>query len=514
MKRTKSFLIASLIASVTFYSVPPVFATQQPVSVSETSKTISIYIGDKKIQFDVPPFIKQDSFNQKHVMVPLEPIVEALGGKVEVRKTANGSIIDVTKDSMKISLIEGQNTQYVQGYMVDSKAEPVTIDSRLFVPLKFLGTALGAEIQSDATDSKITLQLISNKGESVKGKKGFIQEVYSIKNYDSKTEITVLSVLGDDMQQYRLLTDKKFEEEQAKGKMIVFDGEPDQVFKRYTLLNDSEGGDVIKVLKASTIQEFKTDLDSEIEPVQFKGKFTRFLGNQGGAYLYAFQTNEGTPYTVAWSLGTTKYLSEGGPNVSQFSGYGASVSGYKKKSSNVVILKEIAEVEYPNYTDGRYARFDSVTLVNREENRPNLQVYKGIDDITKDEDMQNDMHVIFDESTMPFGYTNNDLTDKEIYWSGINSEPGKVIINDWFLYTPYMNEYGTIVSVKEQDNNRVVYTLKPQYSSFTEITFNRTVLGNKYPEASLVGKKVVVSGEALSEDLTKMNVRDWVQLSQ
>ncbi|MCM3473639.1 stalk domain-containing protein [Brevibacillus borstelensis] len=167
MTRTKSFLIASLIASVTFCSVPPVFATQQPVSVNETSKTISISIDDKKIQFDVQPFIKQDSFGQEHVMVPLKSFVEALGGRVETWKRENASGFTVTKDDVKISIMEGQQYQFLNDYMVLSGTEPVYNNSQLFVPLKFISIALGAEIQSN-TDNQITLKPNGKVKEAIK----------------------------------------------------------------------------------------------------------------------------------------------------------------------------------------------------------------------------------------------------------------------------------------------------------------------------------------------------------
>ncbi|MED1854462.1 copper amine oxidase N-terminal domain-containing protein, partial [Brevibacillus borstelensis] len=488
MTRTKSFLIASLIASVTFCSVPPVFATQQPVSVNETSKTISISIDDKKIQFDVQPFIKQDSFGQEHVMVPLKSFVEALGGRVETWKRENASGFTVTKDDVKISIMEGQQYQFLNDYMVLSGTEPVYNNSQLFVPLKFISIALGAEIQSN-TDNQITLKPNGKVKEAIKDTKGYILSVSTLKNYHTQNEATLLKVMGDDLQYYSLLVlDKDFKTDKVEGKRIVFSGDPDSILARYTLLNDSKG-DVIRTIGTKTIKEINENEDPDISSLHLNGVFTGYLGMQSGSYVYSFKTAEGKKYTVVWASGATKVLPQFSPyNYLEVVGYSGVVSGYKTKSSNVVILREIKELGEWHQINGN---FTFGTLKQRINNKDGLQVYKGALNDTDDSLIE----FFFKNGHMINGYTTEDLTGKSIIWSGVSSEEGKVNVESWLLAATQMNDYGTVISIKEQDNNRVVYTLKPKYSSFTEITFDRTILGNKYPETSLIGKEVIVSGD-------------------
>ncbi|HWI50851.1 MAG TPA: copper amine oxidase N-terminal domain-containing protein [Symbiobacteriaceae bacterium] len=83
----------------------------------------------------------------ERTMVPLRAIFEALGATIEWN--AETWTVTATKASKIIKLTVGEMTAYVDGKPETLAVAPVLINSRTFVPLRFISQALGSEIAWD-----------------------------------------------------------------------------------------------------------------------------------------------------------------------------------------------------------------------------------------------------------------------------------------------------------------------------------------------------------------------------
>ncbi|MFZ5827942.1 MAG: copper amine oxidase N-terminal domain-containing protein [Bacillota bacterium] len=80
-------------------------------------------------------------------VVPLRAIFEALGS--EIKWNPDTYTVTATKGAKIVILTVGKVGAYVDGKPVSLAVPPVLIDSRTFVPLRFIAEALGAEVKWD-----------------------------------------------------------------------------------------------------------------------------------------------------------------------------------------------------------------------------------------------------------------------------------------------------------------------------------------------------------------------------
>lgn len=106
-------------------------------------KTPTIAVDGKILYCDVEPFIEKG-----RVMVPLRPIFDALGGRLNwfpEEKRITGF-----KGAYSINLIIGNNTAYIAGSKQVTLDVPAKIvGGRTFVPLRFLSESLGSTVGWD-----------------------------------------------------------------------------------------------------------------------------------------------------------------------------------------------------------------------------------------------------------------------------------------------------------------------------------------------------------------------------
>lgn len=110
------------------------------------------YINDEPMKLDAPPYIKKGS-----TMVPLRFISEAMKSKVTWENVGKGRILIERKDLI-VQLDIGSNSAWINGKLITLTAAPEIVQSRTFVPLRFISEAMGAQIEWEATTQRITIR--------------------------------------------------------------------------------------------------------------------------------------------------------------------------------------------------------------------------------------------------------------------------------------------------------------------------------------------------------------------
>jgi len=120
------------------------------------NKVIKIYINGNMYQFDQPPIVKGN-----RTLVPLRGIFEALGAEVQYDQPA-GKIM-VTKDNVTIILKINSKSVTKNGKTEIIDEPAILINNRTFVPLRFIGEALGADVKWDSKQNAVFIKLKNNK---------------------------------------------------------------------------------------------------------------------------------------------------------------------------------------------------------------------------------------------------------------------------------------------------------------------------------------------------------------
>jgi len=136
--------------------------TPPPVEPPKTSTTITLQIGNKTmyvngkaVYLDSAPILQN-----ARTLLPIRAIAEALGAKVDWDdKTQKVTIGD---KNTKIELWIGKPTAYVNGKQTlidpnNTKVVPITINGRTMLPVRFVAESLGAEVEWNEAQQKVTI---------------------------------------------------------------------------------------------------------------------------------------------------------------------------------------------------------------------------------------------------------------------------------------------------------------------------------------------------------------------
>lgn len=102
---------------------------------------VLVYVDGKKVTFpDVVPFVNKDN----RTLIPVRAVVEEMDCNVEW--DGQKQLVTISKENTVIKLVIGEKKATVNGKEVtfDTKAE--IIESRTFVPLRFVSETLGAKV--------------------------------------------------------------------------------------------------------------------------------------------------------------------------------------------------------------------------------------------------------------------------------------------------------------------------------------------------------------------------------
>jgi hypothetical protein len=111
---------------------------------------VKAFVNGVQPEFDVPPVIKNG-----RTLLPFRAISEALGA--EVAYDAEEQSVTVTKDGVEVKLFIGSNIAYVNGTEVTLDVEPVVVNGRTIVPVRFISEAFNSVVEWDAETETVII---------------------------------------------------------------------------------------------------------------------------------------------------------------------------------------------------------------------------------------------------------------------------------------------------------------------------------------------------------------------
>ncbi|WP_326152802.1 stalk domain-containing protein [Schinkia azotoformans] len=112
--------------------------------------SISVFINGAKQTYEQPPLIENGT-----TLVPLRGIFESLNATVTYDSKTR--VIQSQKEATKVTLTLGSKVATVNGKSETLAVPAKAINGRTLVPLRFVSQALGAVVNWDATNKKITI---------------------------------------------------------------------------------------------------------------------------------------------------------------------------------------------------------------------------------------------------------------------------------------------------------------------------------------------------------------------
>ncbi|KXG77552.1 hypothetical protein AN618_11040 [Fervidicola ferrireducens] len=110
-----------------------------------------VVLNKKEMKFDVPPVIKEG-----RTLIPVRAIMNGFGATVTWDEVSKA--VYVENGDVKITIVVGSLTVYVNDKPVTLDVPAQIINSRTFVPLRFLSEALGKKVDYDEKTGDITIE--------------------------------------------------------------------------------------------------------------------------------------------------------------------------------------------------------------------------------------------------------------------------------------------------------------------------------------------------------------------
>ncbi|MEW6662520.1 MAG: copper amine oxidase N-terminal domain-containing protein [Bacillota bacterium] len=110
-----------------------------------------IWVRGMNMKFDVPPVIKDG-----RTLIPVRAISEGLGAQVQW--DAENRKVTITKGEVVVVLYLDSKTVEVNGQTVTLEVPAQSINSRTFVPLRFVSEALGVKVKYDDETGDIEIE--------------------------------------------------------------------------------------------------------------------------------------------------------------------------------------------------------------------------------------------------------------------------------------------------------------------------------------------------------------------
>ncbi|WP_059049866.1 copper amine oxidase N-terminal domain-containing protein [Paenibacillus senegalimassiliensis] len=134
-------------------------------AVSANKVTVNVQVDDKDLKFpDAQPF-----YENNRVLVPLRFVSEALGAKVDYKKESVGNqkerIVYVKLDGKTVQMPIDSVSASVDGVIVKLDVPARDQESRVFVPLRFVSEALGAEVEWNQSKLLVSIYTEAETGE-------------------------------------------------------------------------------------------------------------------------------------------------------------------------------------------------------------------------------------------------------------------------------------------------------------------------------------------------------------
>lgn len=153
----KKIGVALLAATLIFGTASTTFSTLTPVASAAQQQGITVLVNGKKVSFpDAQPYSERN-----RVMIPIRFVSEALGAKVTYQKTQDGARVrrevGITLDDSKIYMNVNSDTVLVNDRIVKIDVPARAQQDRVYVPLRFVSEALGANVGWSQANRQVTI---------------------------------------------------------------------------------------------------------------------------------------------------------------------------------------------------------------------------------------------------------------------------------------------------------------------------------------------------------------------
>lgn len=122
------------------------------------AQDISVLVNGQRLSLDAVPFIEQS-----RVLVPMRAIFEAIGATVDWN--ADTQTVTGKKGDMKVVLKIGDAKAQVNGRNITLEATAKIVNSRTFVPLRFVSESLGATVDWNSSARQVIVNTAVTGGE-------------------------------------------------------------------------------------------------------------------------------------------------------------------------------------------------------------------------------------------------------------------------------------------------------------------------------------------------------------
>lgn len=120
--------------------------------MASANQKVRVEVNGRSVDFgNVSAFV--DEYNR--TQVPIKFIAEELGAKVDWNSSKR--LVTINDDKQKIELIIGEKQATVNGQVRKFDSKAMIVNSRTFVPLKFVSTILGAKVEWIAKDNLVKI---------------------------------------------------------------------------------------------------------------------------------------------------------------------------------------------------------------------------------------------------------------------------------------------------------------------------------------------------------------------
>jgi iron complex transport system substrate-binding protein len=131
-------------------SSPETTTLPEPSPPETPAATITVLINGEALTGDASPYLLNE-----RVMVPFRAVFEALGATVNW--DAGQQVVTGSRDQTEVRLTVNSRTAYVNNEAVSLDAALQIVSDRTFVPLRFVGEALGAGVDWDSASSTVSV---------------------------------------------------------------------------------------------------------------------------------------------------------------------------------------------------------------------------------------------------------------------------------------------------------------------------------------------------------------------
>ncbi|RUS45574.1 copper amine oxidase N-terminal domain-containing protein [Cohnella sp. AR92] len=122
-----------------------------PLTAGAATASYTLTVDDKKLNSPLAPQFKNGA-----TFVPMRAIFEALGAKVSYDSQTKR--VSGQRGNRSVALTVGSTKAYLDKSAITLQQAPMTVGSNVYVPLRFVSEALGAEVEVDASAKTINIR--------------------------------------------------------------------------------------------------------------------------------------------------------------------------------------------------------------------------------------------------------------------------------------------------------------------------------------------------------------------